>query len=71
MKQLLNSLLLAVLLSVGAASCTKCVVCTDKTSTTFTRSKYCDKDLDKGDVDQAIKNAEANGESCHAESVVL
>lgn len=56
------------LLMLGISSCSKCYVCKDKTSTTFTKYEFCDKDFDKGDINAAIANAEAGGATCHAKS---
>lgn len=52
----------------SVSSCTKCYVCKDKDSDTFTKVEYCDKDFDKGDVDAAIESAEDAGATCHAKS---
>lgn len=56
------------LLVASASSCTKCYVCKDKDSDTFTKIEYCDKDFDKGDVDAYIEAAEDGGATCHAKS---
>ena len=61
----------AFLLTASISSCSKCVVCTDKDSNSFTKTEYCDKDYDKGDVDRAIETAEALGASCHAKSRIF
>ncbi|MCW5906665.1 MAG: hypothetical protein KIS94_02315 [Chitinophagales bacterium] len=58
--------LVAVAFVMSASSCARCYVCKDKDRDSFTKVEYCDKDFDKGDVDAAIKNAEANGATCHA-----
>lgn len=59
------------MLSVFTPGCTKCYVCKDKTSTTYSKEKYCDKDFDKGDVDAIIKSMEADGYTCHAATIAL
>lgn len=59
------------LLVASVSSCAKCVVCVDKTSSTYSKEEFCDKDFDKGDVDQAIEYAEDNGYTCHAKSRII
>ena len=54
------------LLVASVSSCTRCYVCRDKDSDTFAKVEYCDKDFDKGDIDERIEDAEENGASCHA-----
>lgn len=52
----------------SVSSCSKCVVCVDKDSDEFQKTEYCNKDFDKGDVNNAIEAAEAGGATCHAKS---
>lgn len=63
--------IVAFFLIASASSCTKCVVCKDKDSDTFVKTEYCDKDFDKGDVQDAIEDAEDAGQSCHAKSRIF
>lgn len=71
MKKVLVFVAVATFLALGSSSCTKCYVCKEKTGTTFIKTKYCDKDFDKGDIDDAIRDAEDAGYTCHAESMIL
>jgi hypothetical protein len=50
----------------SVSGCTRCYVCRDKDSDTFLKAEYCDKDFDKGDIKEAIEDAEDNGATCHA-----
>jgi hypothetical protein len=52
----------------GVSSCSKCYVCVDKNSSTYSKVEYCNKDYSKGDIDNAIKFQEALGYTCHAKS---
>jgi hypothetical protein len=56
----------ALALCASVSSCTRCYVCTDKDSDSFRKVEYCDKDFDKGDVREAIEDAEDKGATCHA-----
>ncbi len=67
MKKVLFSVF-AIALMVSFNSCTKCYVCTDKDSDSFTKIEYCDKDFDKGDIDAIIEAEEDAGATCHAKS---
>lgn len=60
--------LIALFAVASISSCTKCYVCKDKDSDSFAKYEYCDKDFDKGDIDAAIRSAEAGGAQCHAKS---
>lgn len=71
MNKSISIVLAAIIFSFTAGSCTKCYVCTDKTSTTYQKTKYCDKDFDKGDIDAIIENLEDQGYQCHAASMAL
>lgn len=71
MKKVISTLAVALLLTASMQSCTKCYVCKDKDSTSFSKEKFCDKDFDKGDIDAEIKYREAMGEVCHASSIIL
>ena len=68
MKNLITILAVGAILALSTTSCSKCYVCTDKTNDTFSKTEYCDKDFDKGDIDARIESAENNGYSCHAKS---
>ncbi len=71
MKKTIGIFALSLLLTAGVSSCTKCYVCKDKTSTTLSVTKHCDKDYDKGDIDATIKSYEAAGYTCHAETKAM
>lgn len=70
MKKVLFSVF-AIALMVSYNSCTKCYVCKDKDSDSFYKVEYCDKDFDKGDINQAIEDAEDAGATCHAKSRIF
>ena len=56
-----------------ASGCAKCYVCTDKDKDegTFEKYEYCDKDFDKGDIDDRIRDLEDEGYKCSAKSRVI
>ncbi len=56
--------LLAAAFIVSGSSCTKCVTCTKDDQW----QKFCDKDNDKEDIDDAIDLAEAAGWDCKKSS---
>lgn len=45
-------------------SCAKCYTCKNKEDGEFVKTKICDKDFDKSDVQNAIKFYEAAGYTC-------
>ena len=65
MKKIFLFLTVAVFTSSSMISCTKCYVCTHKNSTTFQKIQYCDKDMDKGDINLDIQYDEEEGYTSH------
>jgi len=55
----------------SVSSCAKCVVCSDKDGDKYNKFEVCDKDFEKGDIDDAIESYEDQGYKCHAKSRAL
>ncbi len=53
------------------SSCAKCYVCSKKDKGEYYKFELCDKDFDKGDIQDAIENHEKYGYKCHANARAL
>jgi len=70
MKKVLLPLAVVALL-LTTQSCAKCYTCKDKQDGEFVKTKVCDKDYDKSDINNAIKYYEAAGWTCVASSKIM